>query len=70
MLTNLFPPYNTEIVDIIADLKYLVVSSCVVAFLGYMDVAKKWPLIFLLGKRQSALFVQYEFHLTEDANLG
>ena len=70
LLTNWFPLYNTEIVDIIAGLKYLVVASCVVAFLGYTDVAKKWPLIFLLGKRQNALFVQTGFHLTEDANLG
>ena len=40
LLTNWFPLYDTEIVDIIASLKYLVVASCVVAFLGYMDVAK------------------------------
>ena len=70
MLTNLFPLYNTEIVDIIAGLKYLVVPSCVVTFFGCMDVAKKWPFIILLGKRQSALFIQTEFHLTENANLG
>ena len=61
LLTNLFPLYKTDIVDIITTLRYLVVASCVVAFLGYMDVAKKMAVNISPWKKTALYLYKLDF---------